>query len=140
MQKRARIAVSAWISVSAILSPAWAQQSKKRVAMVAPMVAASAPHPVSASYRRISHSQIQRLARTSYPVNHMQRGLLYKQSGNQDEALIEFLKSVQENPLQVKAYYEQALIFKQRGYAKLAQSALQQAIAIKPDYKDARVL
>jgi hypothetical protein len=108
--------------------------------MVAPMVAASAPHPVSANYSRISHSQIQRLARTSYPVNHMQRGLLYKQSGNQDEALIEFLKSVQENPLQVKAYYEQALIFKQRGYTKLAQSALQQAVAIKPDYKDARVL
>jgi tetratricopeptide (TPR) repeat protein len=79
-------------------------------------------------------------ARSSYPRTHFEKGLYYKQIRNLNDALVEFLKATQENPRLVRGFYEQALIFRQRGYLKLAESALEQALAAKPDYSDARVL
>jgi tetratricopeptide (TPR) repeat protein len=77
---------------------------------------------------------------SSYPHTHWQKALYFKQKGDLDNALIEFLKTTQENPHKVEAFYEQALIFRQRGYQKLAKSALEQALVIKPDYSQARML
>jgi tetratricopeptide (TPR) repeat protein len=86
------------------------------------------------------HTAVQQALKGSYPAGHYQRGLFLKQKGDLDGALIEFLKAVQENPQNVKSFYEQAVIFRARGYTKLAQSALQQALAVKPDYHEARIL
>lgn len=66
--------------------------------------------------------------------------MYFKQKGDKSHALVEFLKATQENPRLTKAFYEQALIFRERGYLKLAQSALEQALALKPDYHEGRIL
>jgi len=76
----------------------------------------------------------------SATLAHYQRAQIFKQKGDQSHALIELIKSTQENPKFVKAYYELALIFRERGYFKLAQSTLEQALAIKNDYSEARIL
>lgn len=70
----------------------------------------------------------------------MEKGLYLKQKSDLNGALIEFLNATQENPRLVKGFYEQALIFRERGYRKLAESALEQALALKPDYTEARIL
>lgn len=66
--------------------------------------------------------------------------MYFKQKGDKSHALVEFLKATQENPRLTRAFYEQALIFRERGYLKLAQSALEQALALKPDYHEGRML
>lgn len=71
---------------------------------------------------------------------HYQKGLYYKQQGQVDNALVEFLKATQEDPNLPQAFWEQALIFRDRGFLKLAQSALMQALTVKPDYNEARLL
>ncbi|HEY9714072.1 MAG TPA: hypothetical protein V6C72_11415 [Chroococcales cyanobacterium] len=76
----------------------------------------------------------------AYPKTHYARGLYWKRKHEKNRALIEFLKASQENPKLVRAFYEQALIFRERGYLKLAQSSLEQALAVKPDYREGRVL
>lgn len=139
MHKRAAIAASALISISAV-SPALAEHNKKSVAIVPGMV----PHPPAAQVRAVPvsvrSSLVKQAAQKGYPSTHFQRGMLLKQQGNLDGALIEFLKAAQENPLQVRAFYEQALIFRQKGYGRLAQSALQQLLSVRPDFKDAHVM
>jgi hypothetical protein len=75
-----------------------------------------------------------------YPRTHFEKAFYFKQKHDLNNALIEFLKSTQENPLLVRGFYEQALIFRERGYLKLAASSLEQALAVKPDYQDARIL
>jgi len=75
-----------------------------------------------------------------YPRTHFEKAYYFKQKHDLNNALIEFLKSTQENPLLVRGFYEQALIFRERGYLKLAASSLEQALAVKPDYQDARIL
>lgn len=66
--------------------------------------------------------------------------MYFKQKGDKSRALVEFLKATQENPRLTKAFYEQALIFRDRGYLKLAQSSLEQALALKPDFTEGRML
>jgi hypothetical protein len=83
---------------------------------------------------------LQDLSRRAYPRSHFQRGQFFAQKGDPNSALIEFLKATQENPRLVRAFYEQALIFEQRGYLKLAESSLQQALSVDPQYQKARVL
>jgi tetratricopeptide (TPR) repeat protein len=68
------------------------------------------------------------------------KGMLYRQSGDSSRALIEFLKATREDPKLIDAYYEQALIFREKGFHKLAVSRLEQALAIKPKYQKARLL
>lgn len=63
-------------------------------------------------------------------TDHYQLGLALKAKGNTNKALVEFLKATQKNPRQINAFYEQALIFRQQGYLKLADSSLEQALRI----------
>ncbi|MBK7746308.1 MAG: hypothetical protein IPI39_03555 [Candidatus Obscuribacter sp.] len=53
---------------------------------------------------------------------HYQKGLSFKQKGDSNLALIEFLEASKENPRLTKAFYEQALIFRQKGFSKLTSS------------------
>ncbi len=39
----------------------------------------------------------------------------------------------------MRAFYEQALIFRRKHFLKLAESSLEQALAIKPDFQEARI-
>lgn len=71
---------------------------------------------------------------------HFDQGLVFKKSGDTNHALIEFLQAIKENPRCLRAFYEQALIFRQKGYPKLAESALSQALAVDPNYREARIL
>lgn len=68
--------------------------------------------------------------RRTAPIDHYRSGLALKAKGNTNRALVEFLKATQKNPRQINAFYEQALIFRQQGYLKLADSSLQQALRI----------
>ena len=91
----------------------------------------------SAAYSR---NALKAKARAGYPRTHLEKGFYLKQKKDLNGALIEFLNATQENPHLVKGFYEQALIFRERGYRKLAESSLEQALASKPDYNEARVL
>lgn len=70
----------------------------------------------------------------------LELGLKYKKAGDSGRALIEFLKATREDPKLIEAYYEQALIFREKGFHKLAVSRLEQALAIKAQYQKARLL
>ncbi|MBY0547965.1 MAG: hypothetical protein K2W95_11780 [Candidatus Obscuribacterales bacterium] len=141
MAKRILIETSilALFCVSCLPGQAQDTAGKKKVAlgptgMAAPRVVRSGSVPVGFAARSVLPATV----RKSYPASHLERGLLFKQQGRVDDALLEFLLSVQENPAQVRAFYEQAEIFKQKGKPVLAQSALEQALAIAPGYTDAR--
>src|SRR5262249_34380793 len=77
---------------------------------------------------------------SAYPRTHYEKALYFQQTGQVDRALVEFLKATQEDPRLVKAFYQQALIFQGKGYLKLAESSLEQALSVKPDFQQARVL
>ncbi len=83
---------------------------------------------------------VKKKIRTAYPSSHFQKAMYFKQKGDKSRALVEFLKATQENPRLTKAFYEQALIFRDKGYLKLAQSSLEQALALKPDFTEGRML
>jgi hypothetical protein len=117
---------------------AGAQTDKKPISM-APPLAVATPHVVSPAKTNI-RKDIQAAVSQTYPRTHFQRALLFKQRGDLNNALIEFLKATQENPRLVKAFYEQALIFRQRGYLKLAESSLEQALAVQPSFQQASLL
>lgn len=76
-----------------------------------------------------------KLAQSAY-----KKALQLKSEGNIGSALLELMKAVNNNPLLLDAYYQQALIFKEQGLHKLASSRLEQALAIDPEFKDARIL
>lgn len=71
---------------------------------------------------------------------HYEIGMYLKEHGEVDGALVEFLKATQENPRLSRAFYEQAVIFRDRNYLKLAESSLQQALNSEPDYQKAQIL
>lgn len=71
---------------------------------------------------------------------HFEQGLSFKKAGDNNRALIEFLQAIKENPRCTRAFYEQALLFRQKGYPKLAESSLCQALAVDPSFRDARIL
>ena len=105
-------------------------------------LALATPTPKSLSHSRSTYNKkaVRSAVRTSYPKSHMEKGLYLKQKNDLNGALIEFLNATQENPHLVKGFYEQALIFRERGYRKLAESALEQALSTRPEYTEARVL
>lgn len=70
----------------------------------------------------------------------LDRGLAEKKKGNTNQALIYFLQASKEDPKLTKAFYEQALIFRDRAYVKLAESSLNQALSIDPNFHQARLL
>lgn len=132
------VALSCLITLA--IQPAAAQTQREAVSIAAPAAVLNAPPPVSRPTTRLSRRTTGNLARSTYPRTHYQRGMYFRQKGEIDSALIEFLKATQENPHLVRAFYEQALIFRERGYSKLAESSLEQALAVDPAYQKARVL
>lgn len=123
------------VAVSSTL-PVYAEGRKQALAM-APAAAYQsrlAPNAISDTYLPGTANS------APAPSLHFRKGMFLRKRGNKDAALIEFLKAVEENPHQTRAYYEQALIFKEKGYPKLAQSALEQALAVDPHCSDARML
>lgn len=87
--------------------------------------------PTSALKRKVAVTNGRKVsAKRKAPVDHFRTGLALKSKGDTNKALIEFLKASQKNPRQINAFYEQALIFRQQGYLKLADSALEQALRI----------
>lgn len=125
--------------VTLTVGPATAQPEKQAVSQIIPGVI-NAPHMVPHAPAVNARRNYKDLAQSAYPRTHYQRGLYFRQKGDLNGALIEFLKATQENPRLVKAFYEQALIFHQRGYLKLAASSLEQALAVDPNFQHARVL
>jgi tetratricopeptide (TPR) repeat protein len=90
-----------------------------------------------------SKERLQNLAKGRFPRSHYELGMYLKEHDAVDAALVEFLKATQDNPKDYKAFYEQALIFQGRGFLKLAESSLQQAIEADNDVKhnwQARIL
>lgn len=79
-------------------------------------------------------------ARAKLAKVHFENGLRYRRGGDSGRALVDFLKATREDPKLVEAYYEQALIFREKGFHKLAVSRLEQALAIKGQYQKARLL
>jgi tetratricopeptide (TPR) repeat protein len=96
--------------------------------------------PKPASKTSYSQKALRNKVRQSYPRTHMEKGFYLKQKNDPNGALLEFLKATQTDPRQVKGFYEQALIFRARGYRKLAESSLEQALAVDPRYNEARIL
>ncbi|MDR3614490.1 MAG: tetratricopeptide repeat protein [Candidatus Obscuribacterales bacterium] len=111
---------------------AFAAENKKSIAM------AGVAHTTSA--KKAPTATKSPNLQTIYPRTHFEKAYYFKQKHDLNNALIEFIKSTQENPLLVRGFYEEALIFRERGYLKLAASSLEQALAVKPDYQDARIL
>lgn len=68
------------------------------------------------------------------------QSMALKKQGDSGGALIGFLKATREDPTLLDAYYEQALIFREKGFHKLAASRLEQSLSIKPKYQKARLL
>lgn len=85
-------------------------------------------------------SKLKKLADSSYPQSHLQKGFYFKQQGRTNEALVEFIRASEENPRNVRAFYEQAQLFKLTGNIKLAKSSLEQALAVSPGNTQARSL
>jgi len=83
--------------------------------------------PKPASAQRSSNSA---RAKKRISPDHYRLGMALKAKGDNIRALVEFLKATQKNPRQINAFYEQALIFRQQGYLKLADSSLEQALRI----------
>jgi len=79
-------------------------------------------------------------ASTVTQSKHFDQGLVFKKNGDVNRALIEFLQAIKENPRCIRAFYEQALIFRSKGYPKLAESSLCQALAVDPSFREARIL
>lgn len=79
-------------------------------------------------------------ARAKLAKAHFENGLKYRRGGDSGRALVDFLKATREDPKLVEAYYEQALIFREKGFHKLAVSRLEQALAIRGQYQKARLL
>lgn len=113
------------------------------------VAAAAAPLPIQNQHKlsspavtkkSYSKKALRKKVQKSYPRTHMEKGHYLKQKNDLNGALLEFLKATQTDPHQVKGFYEQALIFRTRGYRKLAESSLEQALAIEPKYNEARVL
>ena len=140
-----------WIAIAASLltavQPMSAGASTPKCAgqtlSLGPVIAAGqAPTTVSGSIGDISQPGLDARHKpgNAYTSSHYERALNYKQHGDVDKALVEFLKATQEILTCAKAFWEQALIFRDRGFLKLAQSALMQALTVKPDYNEARLL
>lgn len=140
-RRQPSIEISLCLAAILSLAPLAAAEQPRAESLSAspPAVPLSARFP-KATVQPAGRQALQDVGKSAYPRTHYQRALYLRQKGDRDAALIEFLKATQENPRLVKAFYEQAVIFRERGYLKLAESALEQALAVKPDYQQARIL
>lgn len=141
------IKTSLLISLAVLCAPVLAEQSgtanvKRKLAIapghavVAPPVVRALPLPAQV----LTKNKKQKLIKKSYPSSSFEKGLYLKQQGQINEALVQFIRAAQENPRDVRAFYEQAQLFKQVGKIKLAKSALEQSLAVAPSNTEARGL
>src|SRR5262249_5486084 len=128
------------VLLTPLLVPAAAAGFDRDSLSLSPLAVPPSTKPLSAKPTPASQQSFHDLGEASYPRTHYQEAVYLRQKGELDAALIEFLKATQVNPHLVRAFYEQALIFRERHYLKLAESALEQALAVKPDYQPARIL
>lgn len=142
--RRSRVFIqsSLLISLCAFGTPGYAAEknanSKRKVAF-APVSVRMPPAAVTTAVpRAASPVEKSKLLNSSYPQSHLQRGYYFKQQGRIDDALLEFIRAAQENPREVRAFREQAEIFKERGNLKLAKSALEQSLAVTPGDSESR--
>lgn len=125
---------------SSIAAPAKQSIAVANVGAVSPAAVPSKPAAHSGQSKAISRTQLRRKAKSSYPRTHLERAKYFKAKGNLNAALVEYLRATQENPRLVAAYYEQAVIFRQRGFLKLAESSLERALAVNKDFNQGRIL
>ncbi|MBZ0187115.1 MAG: tetratricopeptide repeat protein, partial [Candidatus Obscuribacterales bacterium] len=85
-------------------------------------------------------SKLDPMERRIVAQKHFEQGLKAKKTGDTSKALIELLKATREDPRYLEAYYQQAILFRDQSFHKLAASRLEQALAIDPDYQPARIL
>ncbi len=91
--------------------------------------------PIKSNESRISKGIQKTLAE-----GHYRFGLRLKKKNQREEALTQFLEATNKNPNHFKSFFEQALIYRQKQIHDMAVTCLEQALTIKPKYKDARVL
>lgn len=132
IQARSAYLLAALVAVS--LSGGEARASGKAIAMTSPAL----PDGRGASDNSTTNTEADR--RRSRAIEFYQSGLSARKSGDRNKALIDLLKATREDPKFVDAYYEQALLFRDQKFHKLAVSRLEQALAIDPQYQPARIL
>jgi len=89
---------------------------------------------------RLGESRLTKGIQKTIAEGHYRLGLRLKKKKQSEEALTQFLEATNKNPNHFKSFFEQALIYRQKQIHDLAVTCLQQALTIKPKYKDARVL
>lgn len=104
--------------------------------IIAPCDASS--QPISKNGEKESGPQS--LSKREHANQSYQKALKLKENGDTGGALLELIKAVNSNPQMVEAYYQQACIFKEQKLLTLAASRLDQALAIDPTFKKARIL
>lgn len=87
-----------------------------------------------------SESRLTRGIQKTLAEGHYRVGLRLKKKKQWEEALTQFLEATNKNPNHFKSFFEQALIYRQKQLHDMSVTCLQQALTIKPKFKDARVL
>ncbi len=87
-----------------------------------------------------NESRISKQIQKTLAEGHYRIGLRLKKKNQREEALTQFLEATNKNPNHFKSFFEQALIYRQKQIHDMAVTCLEQALTIKPKYKDARVL
>jgi len=84
----------------------------------------------------IGHDNSQEATATS----HYNRGLIYAQNGQTDDAISEFSAAVRDNPHDAQAYHNLALMLEKRGDLNAAISEFQGALAVDPNSEPTHLL
>lgn len=98
------------------------------------------PQTVSDTFSKSNESRISKQIQKTLAEGHYRFGLRLKKKNQREEALTQFLEATNKNPNHFKSFFEQALIYRQKQIHDMAVTCLEQALTIKPKYKDARVL
>lgn len=120
--------------------PVSAHSDKKKLSFAPGITVPRADLPAKKIPPEYLYKSIKKAIHHSYPESHLEKGLLFKQQGNLKQALAEFDLALQENPQQAKVFYEQALVLLTNGSVKLAVSSLHRALAVSPNFPEARKL
>lgn len=125
------------VSVAVLVSVCFSLSEQKASAWPAVITQPKA-EPVKEQVK--SESKLTRGIQKTLAEGHYRVGLRLKKKKQWEEALTQFLEATNKNPNHFKSFFEQALIYRQKQLHDMAVTCLQQALTIKPKYKDARVL
>lgn len=98
------------------------------------------PQSANDTPSKSNESRISKGIQKTLAEGHYRFGLRLKKKNQREEALTQFLEATNKNPNHFKSFFEQALIYRQKQIHDMAVTCLEQALTIKPKYKDARVL